>query len=335
MAIKSSGQLSLRDDIRPEFGAATTNVSLRNLSASAGFTTPDAMSEFYGYSNVVNTHAVRADGNGFIGSQFTQYPSNPQNFFQGGLWFRNNAPTARGQDLISAGDSWAFYRTGNRNYIRISYNARFNRINVQVFSNGTRVSQRQYPLHDNSGITGITSSSAGWYSGQRGNTDADGFTYIGWKVLLNNGGTATNNIELWWNGQPLTFAVNNQNASGTRISSIQMRHIVIGDNISATTFPTATSFYGDFDDVFWHHSNSPNATVSRVWTTTDHAGIYNAGRGSNYLPTGYNNGGNSTIVYTTLLRFDNEYDSLGFATDSGNYQRRPIRAFGSWEFVPL
>ena len=335
MAIKSSGQLSLRDDIRPEFGAATTNVSLRNLSASAGFSTPDAMSEFYGYSNVTNTHAVRANGNGFIGSQFNSFATNPQDYFQGGLWFRNNAPTARGQTIISIGDSWQFFRTGNRNYIIITYNSRFNRINVQVFSNGTRVSQRQYPLHDNSSITGITSSSAGWYSGQRGNTDADGFTYIGWKVLLNNGGTATNNIELWWNGQPLTFSVNNQNASGTRISSIQMRHIVIGDNIGATTFPTVSSFYGDFDDVFWNHEDSDPSIYKRIFETADHEAIYNAGRGSNYLPSAYNNGNTPTMLYNSFLRFDNEYDADGFVIDSGNFLRRPIRGFASWEFVPL
>lgn len=48
MAIKSSGTLSLRFDIAPEFGSS--NYSLRYLSSLAGFSTPDAMSEFYGFS---------------------------------------------------------------------------------------------------------------------------------------------------------------------------------------------------------------------------------------------------------------------------------------------
>ena len=52
MPVKSSGQLSLRYDILAEVGGASyVNLSLRNMSSRAGFATPDAMSEFYGYSN--------------------------------------------------------------------------------------------------------------------------------------------------------------------------------------------------------------------------------------------------------------------------------------------
>lgn len=47
MALPSSGKLSI-NDIRTYLG--TTNGSLRALSAAAGFTTPDKISDFYGYS---------------------------------------------------------------------------------------------------------------------------------------------------------------------------------------------------------------------------------------------------------------------------------------------
>jgi hypothetical protein len=47
MALPSSGQLSI-NDIRTELG--TSEGSLRSLSSTAGFSTPDAISEFYGYS---------------------------------------------------------------------------------------------------------------------------------------------------------------------------------------------------------------------------------------------------------------------------------------------
>ena len=50
MAIPSSGQLREYADIGVELGVAQSNVSLRGMSAIAGFSTPDAMSEFYGYS---------------------------------------------------------------------------------------------------------------------------------------------------------------------------------------------------------------------------------------------------------------------------------------------
>ena len=61
MALPSSGTLSL-NDIRVELGLAQSNVSLGSMSNSVGFTDPDAVSEFYGYSaanyntmSIVNT----------------------------------------------------------------------------------------------------------------------------------------------------------------------------------------------------------------------------------------------------------------------------------------
>lgn len=50
MALPESGPLSL-NDIRRELEASATNQSLRAFSNTAEFTTPDAISEFYGYSN--------------------------------------------------------------------------------------------------------------------------------------------------------------------------------------------------------------------------------------------------------------------------------------------
>lgn len=58
MALPSSGQLSL-NDIRVELGLAQSNVSLGSMSNSVGFTDPDAVSEFYGYSaSNYNTFAI-------------------------------------------------------------------------------------------------------------------------------------------------------------------------------------------------------------------------------------------------------------------------------------
>lgn len=53
MAVPSSGELELRGDIALEvYGNATgTNISLRAMSDLAGFASPDAMTDFYGYSS--------------------------------------------------------------------------------------------------------------------------------------------------------------------------------------------------------------------------------------------------------------------------------------------
>lgn len=52
MALQSTGAISI-NDIRVELGQAQANSSLRSLSSLAGKSTPDAISEFYGYSNAV------------------------------------------------------------------------------------------------------------------------------------------------------------------------------------------------------------------------------------------------------------------------------------------
>ena len=63
MALQSSGAISI-NDIRTELGETTG--SLRSLSATAGFSSPDAISEFYGYSGVtapsVTTSAASSVG---------------------------------------------------------------------------------------------------------------------------------------------------------------------------------------------------------------------------------------------------------------------------------
>ena len=64
MAVPSSGQLREYADIGVELGVAQTNVSLRGMSQTAGFSTPDAMSEFYGYSGQCTTGVADVFGDG-------------------------------------------------------------------------------------------------------------------------------------------------------------------------------------------------------------------------------------------------------------------------------
>ena len=52
MALPSVGNPLSFSQIRTELSAASTNVSLRSMSSTAGKSTPDAVSEFYGYSNI-------------------------------------------------------------------------------------------------------------------------------------------------------------------------------------------------------------------------------------------------------------------------------------------
>ena len=51
MALPSSGPLSI-NDIRVELGASSTNQSLGTFSDTAGFTSPDSITDFYGFVNI-------------------------------------------------------------------------------------------------------------------------------------------------------------------------------------------------------------------------------------------------------------------------------------------
>jgi hypothetical protein len=55
MALPNSGPLSF-SAIAEELGVILSNVSLRKMSNMAGFSIPDAVSEFYGYGNITYTY---------------------------------------------------------------------------------------------------------------------------------------------------------------------------------------------------------------------------------------------------------------------------------------
>lgn len=75
MALPSSGSLSF-NQIRTELGLSQSNSSLRGMSSNAGKSTPDAVSEFYGFSNSVSV-AITATMNGY-GSLSTEGYQNSQ-----------------------------------------------------------------------------------------------------------------------------------------------------------------------------------------------------------------------------------------------------------------
>jgi hypothetical protein len=51
MALPSGGQLRF-GDIGTELGISISNLSLRSMSSTVGFSTPDSVSEFWGYINL-------------------------------------------------------------------------------------------------------------------------------------------------------------------------------------------------------------------------------------------------------------------------------------------
>ena len=67
MALPSSGQLSI-GDISTELSLAKSNVSLGYVSDVVGFTEPDAISDFYGYSATAGSQSFDIVNDGGYGS---------------------------------------------------------------------------------------------------------------------------------------------------------------------------------------------------------------------------------------------------------------------------
>ena len=210
MAVKTSGQLSLRYDIAAEVNGSTSNIRLRTLSSAAGFGTPDAMSEFYGYSSAPPNLEYWLGRDTFFRNDVRN--NNGPGVF-GGLtimgWFRPNNTTQKNQSLFAMGGDNRLQRST----ILCSYIAGLNRIQVVIWDNsGVRRIRRQYPLHDspNSAITGVTNSRTGWRRDQVGNVHETGMVHI---TAVWEGGPNSGDLHLYWNGQELTYSVNNQSTS--------------------------------------------------------------------------------------------------------------------------
>ena len=111
MALQSSGQISL-DDIRTELGLSQSNVSLGSMSDTAGFSAPDQISDFYGYSDSVSWTSFSTTSSPNISACFlsttrTRYHDAGSNPFPGtGVSVRN---TSSGTGIPSSG----WYKDGS------------------------------------------------------------------------------------------------------------------------------------------------------------------------------------------------------------------------------
>lgn len=244
MAVKTSGQLSLRYDIAAEVDGSTSNIRLRSLSSAAGFGTPDRMSEFYGYSAISNSWYMNSRAVWLANTGVNSPATLPYNL--GGTmmgWFRVQSTTKKNQILFATGST----TNNTRGAIRVAYQSNLNRIQIALWDRlGVRRMRREYPLHDNPNraITGVTNSGSGWRRDQQGNSVyGDGFVHI---AAAWTGGNNSGDLTLYWNGLPLTYSVNNNSTSVNMGSEVEYRRIAFlnsnwqGANVSV--------FEGDSDN---------------------------------------------------------------------------------------
>ena len=300
MALQSSGQISL-NDIKTELGAAATNVSLRSMSATAGKSSPDAISEFYGYthSSFNNDYALDFDGvNDYVLFEPTDVGDFPNDTMTLSFWVRVDQSTKSNMIFYCTTHEDA---TASQGRLIIFYHSNFNRIIAQYFitSGSNKVYQRQFALHDNSGTTGITNGSTGWTSGQRGNTDSDGYTHIA-VALDRTRSSATDGVKVYWNGTALASAAVTTNTMTTS-HTFDPNFGAIGEGTHAASKPSAAIHDGVLDEMYLYDAQLSSSAIST---------IYGYGRNSENT---------YTTNYKTAWRFENSVDDEESLTTTTNY----------------
>jgi hypothetical protein len=236
MALQSSGAISI-SQIKTELGSSSN--SLRTLSAAAGFTTPDSMSEFYGYSAAQYYWDLSNDIKwGSANDKPVQ--SNTEDFSMS-LWIR---PQWAATDLnLIIFDLTPSGTTSTANRFFLQYDYGLNRFNAMYRSNATNFNA-QWALHSNNSATSTgTSSNDKWTAANRGDTNADGFINL---VLTYDASesVASNAFKVYWNDRlittssvsnngtrsnmtlnEVTFCGNDHNTGGSRIADYMYMHM--------------------------------------------------------------------------------------------------------------
>ena len=153
-----------------------------------------------------------------------------------------------------------FLGDANDNTFRMSYIPNnsggnpANRIFIDYRNNGTtnRV-MRQWALQNNSSVTGATSISDLWVSGNTSiNTNANGFVHLCVIVNLPSHpgaltSAATANIKCFWNGSELTTTANSVNLGETFTTDVTDSSDILGGNILDN--PPSVQFEGKIDEL--------------------------------------------------------------------------------------
>lgn len=112
MALPSSGALSI-SQIKTELGSASN--SLRTLSGLAGFSTPDSISEFYGYSSLT-AFTMAFEGSGDSEGGCIDGPG-----FETATFYSSTDPIAvntyiydSNRDIFNGNNQWYYYPSGTK-----------------------------------------------------------------------------------------------------------------------------------------------------------------------------------------------------------------------------
>lgn len=259
MALQSSGPISL-SDIATEQGISTTNMSLRSMSNTAGFAAPDAITEFYGYSNLLSEYYIDfTRGNAIKKQTFVpQLLLGATQDITVSMWVRQDATAAAVENQILFDMSTNNSTTTDRYFLQYDKNG--NRFVVRMRTNSSNFTQN-YEIEANNASMGLgTSASNLWSSTNRGNTNAAGWTLLT-IVYDASQSTPANAFKFYWNDT--LVATPSGAGAGTRTQK-NVNYMTLGNNNHNPT-TTAGGFVGGMDEVKIYTSALSAAQVSTIY----------------------------------------------------------------------
>ena len=279
MAIKSSGSLRLRYDIATTFQSYyTSSLSLKFFGNLIGDEDDTRMSEFYGYNNYPNNSYFQTRRGAIVNAAGQTYAT-PHSRIAFAGWFSVGSTSKKTQILFSS----ARYDVQTRSMLRAFYSGSLNRLIIQIYdTGGTRRMRREYPLHNtpNVEITGIRSSGTGWERDQRGNTDGNGFTHLAF--IWDMSTTSYTGLKVLWNGQELTYSVNNQSTTTTYTDQPGWKNRLYKfypcHSINNSSYGATNNYEGGVDNIWLYGGEASMAIVQTTMVE-----LYN--RGNEYNVT--------------------------------------------------
>lgn len=272
MALQNSGAISL-SEIKTELGSSSN--SLRTLSSAAGFSTPDSMSEFYGYASYTNSHYLDyVRGNALKKSAFASpFNLSTSQDLTISAWVKQDATSGAIENQIIWDMSTNNTTTSDRFFLQYDKNG--NRFVIR-FRTASSNFTLNYEIESNNSSMGLgTSSSNLWSSTNRGNTNADDWTLLT-VVYDASQSTPANAFTFYWNGTEVTGS--SGSGAGSRTTKA-INYITLGNNNHNPT-TTAGGFVGGIDEVKIFTSALSSSNVSSLYnsgTIADSANTYSTG----------------------------------------------------------
>lgn len=255
MALQSSGQIKI-SEIKTELGSSSN--SLATLSVAAGKAAPHAISEFYGYSSSQpSTKFWKYSGSNdrLVWRDSSPAISGTSQDMSFSFWFRIDRTS---KDNLLFFDLYPQGTSSNANRFFLNYSANLNRFVGRYRSSSTNF-DRQWALHNNSSATGVSNSSTGLTTSQRGNVNSDNFAHI---VLTYDASQTTGAaaFKCYWNATELTSTATS--ANGSR-SAFNFTEITWGND-----YNSGTGDASGYDEM---------RVYSKVLSSSEITSIYNSG----------------------------------------------------------